>query len=122
MDYFDLKGIVEELLGDLHIGDLKFTTAENPHLHPGKSARIEAGGEELGWIGEVHPQVLKGYKFPDRPLPAAVLDLDATLAEVDLLFEVGAIPDQPPVFGVVRTSLSSPPTWRRLPRRPMVPA
>ena len=98
MDYFDLKGVVEELLSDLHIGDLKFTTAENPHLHPGKSARIEAGGEELGWIGEVHPQVLKGYKFPDRPLPAAVLDLDATLGEVDLLFEVGAIPDQPPVF------------------------
>ncbi len=98
MDYFDLKGVVEGLLADLHIQGARFVPAEEPSLHPGKSARIEVGGKVLGWIGEVHPQVLKKYKLPNRPLPAAVLEIQALLGEVELLFEVAAIPDQPPVL------------------------
>jgi phenylalanyl-tRNA synthetase beta chain len=42
--------------------------------------------------------VKRNYRLPDRPLPAAVLDLEALLAGVELLYDVEPIPDQPPVL------------------------
>lgn len=49
-------------------------------------------------MGEIHPIVKDNYKLPGSPLIAAVLDLDILLNEVDDLFAVEAIPDQPPVL------------------------
>ena len=31
--------------------------SREPFLHPGRSARVLAGGEPAGWLGELHPAV-----------------------------------------------------------------
>jgi phenylalanyl-tRNA synthetase beta chain len=31
--------------------------ADEPFLHPGRAARVLAGGEPAGWLGELHPGV-----------------------------------------------------------------
>jgi len=98
MDYFDLKGIVEALLADLHIADVAYSPEAATSFHPGKSARIEAGGKLIGYLGEVHPQTKQNYKLPEKPLAAAIIDIEALLEGVDDLFSVEAIPDQPPVL------------------------
>lgn len=98
MDYFDLKGILERLLAELHISGVKFTPEAVPSFHPGKSARIESDGKLIGYLGEVHPQVKQNYKLPAKPLPAAILDVEVLLENVELLFDVEPIPDQPPVL------------------------
>jgi phenylalanyl-tRNA synthetase beta chain len=98
MDYFDLKGLVEALLAELHIPGVSYQPACFPSFHPGKTARLEKGGGLLGILGEIHPQVKDNYKLPEKPLAAAVLDLEALLREVDDLYDVEAIPDQPPVL------------------------
>jgi len=98
MDYYDLKGIVEELMTDLHIEGVKYLPEAAPYFHPGKSARIDVDGNLLGYLGEVHPQVKGNYKLPDRPLPAAILDINALLERVDDLYDVEPVPDQPPVL------------------------
>ncbi len=98
MDFYDLKGILDELLADLHISAVKYLPDEFPGFHPGKSARIEASGVAVGYIGEIHPQVKRNYRLQDRPLPAAILDIAALIKGVDQLFEVEPIPDQPPVL------------------------
>ena len=48
------KGIVEAMLRALH-ADVTWGRAEHPSLHPGKTARIEAGV-----VGELHPALLGG--------------------------------------------------------------
>jgi phenylalanyl-tRNA synthetase beta chain len=48
--------------------------AIEPFLHPGRSARVLAGGEDVGWIGELHPLVARTWD----------LDHGAALFEVDL--------------------------------------
>ena len=59
VDFFDVKGCVEDLLEVLQIKRIKFRSVEDiPYLHPGKASRIFLGGEVLGVLGEVHPQVL----------------------------------------------------------------
>ncbi len=98
MDYYDLKGIIEELLADLHIDGVKFLPEAVASFHPGKSARIDLNGKALGYLGEVHPQVKSNYKLPDQPLPAAILDIKALLNEVDDLYQVQSVPAHPPVL------------------------
>jgi phenylalanyl-tRNA synthetase beta chain len=98
MDYYDLKGLVEELLADLHIEKVSYMPENTPNFHPGKCARIEKEGLTLGIMGEIHPIVKNNYKLPEPPLLAAVLDLDRLLNEVVDLFDVETIPDQPPVL------------------------
>jgi phenylalanyl-tRNA synthetase beta chain len=73
-DFFALKGVLEALARQLGT-ELEFAPAEEPFLHPGRSAAISAGGEAAGWIGEVHPLVCRTW------------DLDAAVA-----FELGAAP------------------------------
>ena len=72
--FFRVKGIVENMLGALHV-EAAFAQHDEPFLRPGRAARIAAG-----WLGEVHPAVLDGWS-------AFELDLGVLLASVpDNLF------------------------------------
>jgi phenylalanyl-tRNA synthetase beta chain len=98
MDFYDLKGLIEELMSDLHIEDVRYSPDIHPSFHPGKCALIQKEGKKIGLMGEIHPLVKDNYKLSGSPLIAAVLDLDTLLNEVDDLFAVEAIPDQPPIL------------------------
>jgi phenylalanyl-tRNA synthetase beta chain len=64
IDFYDVKGCVEDLLEALQIEEIKFSRAEDiPYLHPGKASRVLCGKEVLGVLGEVHPQVLGYYEI-----------------------------------------------------------
>ena len=78
-DFFDLKGVVEELLDKLMItqGVSFAPTAEYSFLHPGRTANINKGKLNLGYIGQVHPEVCDNYDIK-ADCYVAVLDL-ATL-------------------------------------------
>ena len=85
VDYFLVKGFVERISAGLH-SPLVFTRADAqaadaaPFLHPGKSASIStAGGQLLGWIGEVHPLVCQAYDLKS-PAVAAEFDLAPIVA------------------------------------------
>ena len=80
MNFFVLKGWVEELLESLDIGDLRFTAErENPSYHPGRCARVYAGETEIGVLGQIHPEVAKNYGV-DAELYCAELRFDALFA------------------------------------------
>jgi phenylalanyl-tRNA synthetase beta chain len=59
-DFFALKGVLEALAGQLG-AELSFEDAAEPFLHPGRSAGVRVGGEDAGWIGEVHPLVCRQW-------------------------------------------------------------
>jgi phenylalanyl-tRNA synthetase beta chain len=64
VDFFDIKGCVEDLLEALKIGGLKFDKAVGiPYLHPGKASRVILNHDVLGVLGELHPQVLGHYEI-----------------------------------------------------------
>ncbi len=67
IDFYDVKGCVEDLLEVLQIKGVKFERAEDiPFLHPGKASRIFKDKEVLGILGEIHPQVLSHYEIHGR--------------------------------------------------------
>jgi phenylalanyl-tRNA synthetase beta chain len=55
-DFFAAKGVLETLFGALRV-EFDVVRAEYPFLHPGRSARVRCGGEDAGWLGELHPGV-----------------------------------------------------------------
>ena len=62
MNFFTLKGWVEELLQALGIGDVRFSAvADNPSYHPGRCAVLRSGDTEIGVLGQIHPRVMKNY-------------------------------------------------------------
>jgi phenylalanyl-tRNA synthetase beta chain len=60
LDFYDVKGDVESVLalaGDLRA--LRFEADTLSCLRPGRSARIRRNDIAVGWIGELHPRLLK---------------------------------------------------------------
>ena len=81
VDYFDLKGVVENLIEALGITKFSFKReSENPSYHPGKTAMISVGKNiEVGVLGEVHPDVTENYGVNTLAYTAE-LDLDKLYA------------------------------------------
>jgi phenylalanyl-tRNA synthetase beta chain len=77
-DFFAVKGVLEALAAQLGI-ELEFAPAEQPFLHPGRSAAVSVDGNAAGWLGEVHPLVCRtwdldaavGFELDAAPLIAA---------------------------------------------------
>jgi phenylalanyl-tRNA synthetase beta chain len=59
-DFFVLKGVLEALCTQLS-AEVSVSPREIPFLHPGRSASVEVGGLEAGWLGEVHPLVCREW-------------------------------------------------------------
>lgn len=58
VDFFDLKGSVENLLEGLGVENATFVKSKFKNLHPGRQASIQIDGMAVGQIGEVHPAIL----------------------------------------------------------------
>ncbi len=68
VDFFDVKGVIENLLKLTGIGDVKWEADEpEPFYHPGKSCSIMAGRDRIGSIGEIHPTVQENFGL-DKPV------------------------------------------------------
>jgi phenylalanyl-tRNA synthetase beta chain len=73
-DFFDLKGCLEGLFEHLKMTSLKFRPdSQEPFLHPGRSCRITVGKDVIGFLGEVHPDVLARMGLKNR---ATVFEMD----------------------------------------------
>lgn len=68
VDFFDAKADVEALLALTgRKDDVTFEAAQHSALHPGMSAKVLLGGEEIGFIGALHPQFNKLLGVNGRP-------------------------------------------------------
>lgn len=78
-DFYDLKGIVEQLLESVGICDFEFEVCkDNPTYHSGRCAVVYAGGEKLGILGQINPSVCGNFKI-DTEVYVAVLDFEVIL-------------------------------------------
>jgi phenylalanyl-tRNA synthetase beta chain len=65
VDFYDVKGDVLEALsltGD--VASVIFKPDSLSVLRPGRAARIYRDDKPIGWVGEIHPQVLKALYLP----------------------------------------------------------
>ncbi|MBX6350889.1 MAG: phenylalanine--tRNA ligase subunit beta [Clostridia bacterium] len=94
--FLEAKGVVETVARRLRAGEIRWTRAEEPFLHPGRAARAWLGEEALGWVGEVHPRVLAAWDLAE-PVAAGEVDLDRLVTLARELPELSPPPRHPSV-------------------------
>ena len=97
LDYFDLKGVIEILLRDLHLDGAEFSATEHPTYRPGRAAELSISGRTVGRLGELHPVVARDWGFDERPCLVAELDLGPLLGSASRAPVVTPIPVYPAV-------------------------
>lgn len=65
-DFYDLKGMMEEVLQRLGVTNYELKRAESEIYHPGKSAMYQVDGETLITFGELHPAAQENYDLHKR--------------------------------------------------------
>lgn len=98
VDFYDLKGCLENLMDELHIRDYSFSPCQDsPVLHPFKALNIMVNHENVGIMGEVHPHVMDNFQLPQK---AYIVEL--SLSPLIPHFSVHAgfrhLPKYPPVY------------------------
>ena len=78
IDYFDAKGDLESLL-EISGQNFNFEAAEHVALHPGQSAAINLADEKIGYIGAMHPGLVK-----DLGLLGPVFMFEVDLASISM--------------------------------------
>jgi phenylalanyl-tRNA synthetase beta chain len=75
-DFFTMKGVIEEFLGKVGLNEAPVYNpkAGKNFLHPGRQAEVSYNGTVIGFLGEVHPQVLDNYNIGERAY-VAVIDM-----------------------------------------------
>ena len=75
-DFFTLKGVVEEFFDKAGLDSkINYDPSEKePYFHPGRQAHIVYDGRTVGYMGEIHPEVMENYGIGDR-VYIAVIDM-----------------------------------------------
>lgn len=85
VDFYSLKGVLESVFDLLGASGIQFQPgSERSYLHPGQSAVLRRGKQELGVIGRLHPRVEKNYEF-EQPVFVAELELEQLVGETHAL-------------------------------------
>ena len=94
LDFFDLKGIVERVLSGLGAPSPVFRGAPTAPFHPGRCAALSIDGEDLGMLGEVHPDIAERYELRQRAY-LAVIDFASLVRHISIVPQYSPISRQP---------------------------
>lgn len=89
-DFFDLKGVLEEMFEKLGFGkEVTFKpTGAHTFLHPGRQADIEKGKLPIGYMGQLHPEAADNYGIKAEVYVAVInMDVVTMLATFDRKYE-----------------------------------
>lgn len=82
LDYFDVKGAIDAVLGHHNHQQLTWSRIEHPALHPGRSAVATlADGRRLAVVGEVRPDIAQDLGIEDVRLTVAEVNLQLLLEQ-----------------------------------------
>lgn len=93
-DFFNLKGIIEQMLNRFGIELKVKAVTDNPTFHSGICAGIYINDEQIGIFGELHPQVLENYEI-DRKVLIAEIDVDKIVEYKNMSVKYAALPKYP---------------------------
>ena len=93
VDFFDVKKDVEALVGE-KVDVLTCVADQHPLLHPGRSARLVYEGQNIGWLGELHPRWVQESGLAHAPV---VFEVDVQAISEARLAQAGDLSRQPVV-------------------------
>ncbi|WP_010288229.1 phenylalanine--tRNA ligase subunit beta [Kurthia massiliensis] len=96
VDFFVLKGAVEQLFAKLNVADrIEYVAGKVEGMHPGRTADILLDGERIGFLGQLHPQEQKTIGVKDTFV--AEINLAQVLAAEVAPLQYVAVPRYPSI-------------------------
>jgi len=95
LNFFDAKGVVENLLNQLGL-EVTFEASDDESLLPRRSANIIIGGDKVGVVGDLHPKVAQAFEFSGA-VYLIEMDLEKLLAKATGLKKYQPIPRFPSI-------------------------
>jgi phenylalanyl-tRNA synthetase beta chain len=93
VDFFDVKQDVQALFARTGATEeFAFIADRLPCLHPGRSARITRSGKTVGWLGELHPELVQALDFTYAPILFEVEYTPALSAKMPRFEEISRFP------------------------------
>ncbi len=88
VDFYDLKGVLEEFVEGLHLRDVSYGPSDHPLFRPGRAAVMHIGTYQVGVFGELHPFVRERFGLPEQPVLVGEFDLEAILSQTETSYLV----------------------------------
>ncbi|WP_457624382.1 phenylalanine--tRNA ligase subunit beta [Persephonella sp.] len=63
-DFLKIKGVVESYLKSIGLSEILYERSERPFLNPYESAEIYVNGQNVGYIGKIHPKKADALEIP----------------------------------------------------------
>ncbi len=95
IDYYYVKGIIEELFRELGIKNVSYSASQIEGYREGQSAIITIDGKMIGNIGQIHPE--KQYQYNLINVYVFELDFDLLLEVTNTNIEYEQLPKYPAV-------------------------
>jgi phenylalanyl-tRNA synthetase beta chain len=93
VDFYDVKSDVEALFARTGAMDeFAFVADAISCLHPGRSARITRRGKNVGWIGELHPELVREFDFTYAPILFEIEYIAGLVAKMPRFEEISRFP------------------------------
>jgi phenylalanyl-tRNA synthetase beta chain len=98
LDFYDVKGMLENLFETVGISMVGFEARElDAYYHPGKACSVYAGNLRIGSFGELHPTVQENFTI-EKPLYFFELDFEKLVSLSSDVISVSAPPRFPDTF------------------------
>ena len=92
-DLYDIKADIEALFALTGAAtEFSFTAVEHSALRPGRSARIDRSGQQVGWLGELHPGIVGSLEFQQTPVLFEICVAPAFAAVPPVYSEISRFP------------------------------
>ncbi|CAG9619573.1 phenylalanine--tRNA ligase subunit beta [Sutcliffiella rhizosphaerae] len=96
VDFFVVKGILEGMFRILGVEEsISYARLEKDGLHPGRTAEVLLNGKSIGFVGQLHPEILNEIDLPETYV--FELDLVSLLTENVGEIQYEAIPRFPSI-------------------------
>jgi len=96
VDFYDLKGALDDLFEAMGLTEVRFAPAQVAPLHPASASEILVAGRRAGVLGQVHPLVAAHFEVPPHTF-LAELHWQALLGSATALHQFHGLPKFPAV-------------------------
>jgi phenylalanyl-tRNA synthetase beta chain len=96
-DFYVVKGLVESIMTELKITDYAFGRSSEPFLHPGKACDVTVSGRRMGFLGDLHPEIVGalGLKISRPEIIVAEIYIDDLVPLVTTVRSYTSLPRYP---------------------------
>jgi len=111
-DFFDAKGVVENLLNQLGL-KASFDIGDDETLFQGRGANIIVEDDKVGIVGDVHPRVAQAFELSNT-ICLIEVDLEKLLTKITRIKEYQPIPRFPSVTRDIALVIDEQVSYRRV--------